>query len=240
MWSSRKYFRGVMWRRGARVCESCAECQSRIARMAVAARVQHCQIRNIVHTTRLRGATRWARATDTDKRLAAGRASMAPRNHWAPRLATNLEGPSPRNGGRGAPPHRLRPTHPPARPRLHLVLRREDVPPRKAVEGDRRRQQPQQRAGPAKRLRQVLHLSCEHHGFCSPPLGPQAACLTLSPSAVARVLHLCAGRGRYRAVYSEHHVHTTGYEYEYNDGSSHSRACLSARAIRNTRTCIRI
>ena len=120
---------------------------------------------------------------------------MAPRNHWAPRLATNLEGPSPRNGGRGAPPHRLRPTHPPARPRLHLVLRREDVPPRKAVEGDRRRQQPQQRAGPAKRLRQVLHLSCEHHGFCSPPLGPQAACLTLSLRYRARLAFVC-GKGQ--------------------------------------------
>ena len=143
------------------------------------------------NTTRLRGATRWARATDTDKRLAAGRASMAPRNHWAPRLATNLEGPSPRNGGRGAPPHRLRPTHPPARPRLHLVLRREDVPPGKAVEGDRRRQQPQQRAGPAKRLRQVLHLRCEHHGFCSPPLGPRAACLTLSLRRRARLALVC-------------------------------------------------
>jgi len=128
----------------------------------------------------------------------------------------------------------------PARPRLHLVLRREDVPPRKAVEGDRRRQQPQQRAGPAKRLRQVLHLRCEHHGFCSPPLGPRAACLILSPSAVARVLHLCAERGRYRAVSSEHHVHTRGYEYEYNEGSSHSRARLGARASRNTRTCVRI
>ena len=180
----------------------------------------------------------------TKRRLAAGRASMVPRKHWAPRHATNLAGPSPKSGGRGAPPPRLRPTHPPARQRLHLVLRREDVPPRKAVESDGRRQQPQQRAGPAKRLRQVLHLRCEHHGFCSPPLGPRAACLTLSLPTAARVRApscLCVRTGADIEPCIQSIACIRGAtNTSTSKAAQYSRARLIASATRNMRICIRI